>query len=305
MFKTQNIRNTTISNLDKSVFIYLNSESKGIVGSNNNFNFDINNLPLDKNKQYNLFVKNVYFPANSPQITDLYNYNKMNIQIINRNTQAVVATQLITIRQGTYSSAQLIFEFARIFNSYLTNVAVSYGGDNYEFTYDDILNRILIRRLTLTPVGGVNFDVRLLSNDANSIYNGEPGFGLGFVMGMPYNSFFNLPLSNITNNIFELPNPVNLTPYLYYYLLLEGINNLNTASDLPSVNNIIFKCPLIVASGRYSYVYIDEANPDFGQLFVSTLPSRLNIKVVDQYGNLFPLAENSAIDLTLKLTPTE
>ena len=125
-------------------------------------------------------------------------------------------------------------------------------------------------------------------------------------MGLAYNSFLNFPNNIVTTaGLAVCPNPVNLTPYLYYYLLVDGINNLNNASDLPSINNIVFKCPLVVASGRYSYVFIDEANPEFGQLFVSTLPSRINIKVVDQYGNLFPLAENSAIDITLKITPTE
>ena len=306
MFRTENLRNTRISNLDRSVFLYINSESRGINGSNNNFTYDISNLPLNKNQQYNLFVKNVYFPSNSPQITNLYNYNKINYQIYRDDTGAVQTTRLITIDEGTYSSTQLAFNVARVFNSDFGSLAGTYGGDVYTFTYDDITNRINIKRDSVTLVSGIKYNVRFLSNDTNSQYQGQPGFGMGFVLGLGYNSFLNLPNDIVTTaGLAICPNPINLTPYLYYYLLIDGINNLNTASDLPSVNNIVFKCPLVVASGRYSYVFIDEANPEFGQLFVSTLPSVINVKVVDQYGNLFPLAENSAIDITLKITPAE
>jgi hypothetical protein len=300
------IRELKTPKLDRACFIYVNSESKGIIGSNNNFKFDISSLPIDKNKSYNFYVKNVYFPSNSPQITTNYNYRTIRYEIYRADTGVVQTTRTISIEEGTYSSSQLVFNVARVLNSDFGSLVGTYGGDQYTFTYDDITNRISIVRNSKNAVGGIFYNIRLLSNDDNSKYNGEPGFGLGFVLGLPYNSFLDLPADIVTTSGSAVcPNPPNLQPYLYYYIVLEGINNINVASDLPNINNIIFKAPLTIADGRYSYVFVESSNPDFEQLFVSTLPSILSIRIIDQYGNLFPLAENSAIDLTLKLVPIE
>lgn len=306
MNQLASVRELKTPKLDRACFIYVNSESKGILGNNNNFKYDISTLPIDKNKSYNLYVKNVYFPSNSPQITTNYNYRTIRYEIYRADTGVVQTTRTISIEEGTYSSTQLVYNLARVLNSDFGSLAGTYGGDQYTITYDDITNRISFRRDSKTDVAGIYYNIRLLSNDDNSQYNGEYGFGMGFVIGLGYNSFLNLPADIVSvSGLATCPNPPNLQPYLYYYIVLEGINNINIASDLPNVNNIVFKAPLTIADGRYSYVFVESSNPDFEQLFVSTLPSILNIRIIDQYGNLFPLAENSAIDITLKLVPIE
>lgn len=289
--------------LNKSSFFWINSESQNVTGTNNAFSYDISQTPLDKNKAYNLIIKSITYPNNSPQITTAYNYNSIAYQVIRADTGALQTTRTITLQEGTYDSAQLVFNLASLLNTDFASLA--YGDDTYTVIYSDITNRITFRRESKTAVGGIYYDIVLLANDTLSKYNGEPGFGLAFVLGLAYDGTLRLPSEVGNTNAVSCPNPPNLQPYLYFSILLDGVNNYNHSSDTPSVNNIVYRCPLTIGSGRYSYVYIEENNPDFGQLYVSTLPSRLSFRLVDQYGNLFPTAENSAVDITIKLVPLE
>lgn len=299
------LRNLKATKLDRANFIFLNSESRSVRGTNNSFQFDIGTLPIDKNKSYNIFIKNVYFPNMSPQITTKYNYNKIFYEIYNISSGTVATTRSVTLLQGTYDSAQLVYNFSRLLNSDLTTVAATYGGDQYTFLYDDIINRIRVYRNTVTVVGGVTYGIRLLANDDNSKYNNEAGFGLGFVLGVNYNSTFNLPNTAGVLNIIDFPNPPQLQPYLYFYITIDGVTNHNMSSDIENVNNIMFRCPLAIGSQRYQYIYIEESIPEFGQMIMSTLPSTIKVNILDQYGNLMELAQNSAIDMTIKLVPLD
>lgn len=299
------IRNLKTTKLDRANFIFLNSESRSVRGNNYSFEFDISSLPIDKNKSYNIFIKNVYFPNMSPQITTKYNYNKINYEIYNISTGVVATTRSITLLQGTYDSAQLVYNFSRLLNSDLTTIAATYGGDQYTFLYDDIINRIRVYRNTVTPVSTVTYGIRLLANDNNSKYNGEPGFGLGFILGINYNSTFNLPNTAGALDIVDFNNPPQLQPYLYFYITIDGVNNHNISSDIENLNNIMFRCPLAIGNQRYQYIYIEESIPEFGQMIMSTLPSIIKVNILDQYGNFMDLAQNSAIDMTIKLVPLE
>lgn len=290
--------------LNRSTFLWINSESKNVTGSNNNFSYDIGQTPLDKNKPYKFIIKSVTAPNNSPQITARYNYNTINYEIVRDSDSTVMTTRQITIAEGTYDSAQLVFVVAQTLNNDFASVAGTYGGDAHTITYSDITNRITFRRTTFTTVGGQSFFIRLLANDANSTYDGTFGFGMGFILGLAYGGTLNLPRASVTADV-ACPSSPSLQPYLYYSILIDGINNYNHSSDIPSVNNICFRIPLTIGQGRYGYTFIEENNPDFGELYVSTLPSRLNFRVVDQYGQLFGFSENSALDLCIKLTPID
>lgn len=299
------IRNLKATKLDRANFIFLNSESRAVRGNNSNFEFDISGLPVDKNKSYNVFIKNVYFPNNSPQITNNYNYNKINYEIYDISSGTVATTRLLTIDEGTYDSAQLVYAIARVLNADMTTLAATYGGDQYAFIYDDIINRIRVYRNTVTPVGGITYGIRFLANDNNSTYNGEPGFGMGFVLGISYNSTFNLPTSAGIGFIVSFNSPPQLQPYLYFYITVDGVSNHNISSDIENINNIMFRCPLAIGSQRYQYLYIEEAIPEFGQMIMSTLPSIIKVNILDQYGNSMSMAQNAAIDLTIKLVPLD
>lgn len=301
---TTNVRSLRTSNLNRATFLWVNSESRNVQGTNNNFSYDLTLTPLDKNKAYNLIFKSVTFPNNSPQITTNYNYTTIRYEIVRESDDVVQTTRTISLAEGTYDSAQLVFMFSQTLNSDFLSVAGTYGGDPHTIAYSDITNRITFRRTLFTAVGGNTFYLRLLANDANSTFDGEFGFGLGFVLGLPYGGTLTLPRASATADV-ACPNPPNLQPYLYYSILLDGVNNYNHSSDTPSINNIVFRCPLTIGQGRYGYAYIEENNPDFGQLYVSTLPSRLNFRIIDQYGQLFPFSENSALDLCIKIVPLE
>lgn len=292
------------SNLNRASFFWINSESQNVVGTNNRFSYDITLTPLDKNKSHNITIKSVTFANNSPQITAAYNYNRIFYEIVRESDNVVMTTRSINIAEGTYDSAQLVYAYANALNSDFLSVSGTYGGDPHTITYSDITNRLTFRRTTFTAVGGNTFYLRLLANDANSTYNGETGFGMGFVLGLPYGGTLTLPRASATADV-ACPNPPELMPYRYFNINMTGVNNYNHSSDAPSVNNIVFRCPLVVGTSRYSYIYIEEPHPDFGMLFFSTLPSRFEFSITDQYGQLFPLAENSAIDLCLKVVPLE
>lgn len=298
-------RNLKTSGLNRASFLWINSESQNVRGTNNDFAYDITQTPLDKNKAYNLHIKSCTFPNVSPQITAAYNYNRIRYEIVRLSDLAVMTTREIQIEQGTYDSAQLVFNLAAVLNQDFGSLSGTYGGDAHTITYSDITHRISVRRDAMTPIGGQTFFVRLLANDTNSQYNGEFGFGMGFVLGIAYGGVLNLPTLTGNANAVVCPNPPNLQPYLYFSILLDGVNNYMHSSDTPAINQIVFRAPLTVGAGRYSYGYIEENNPDFGQLYVSTLPSQLRFRIIDQYGNLFPMAENGALDLCIKLTPIE
>jgi len=298
------IRNLKASKLDRANYLFVNSESKDLIrGTTNDFIFDIANLPIDKNKQYNIYIKNLYFPNMAPQITNNYNYTKITLQVLRLSDDALMTSTTITIDEGTYTTSQLCFTFARYMNTYSSSVSATYGGDQYDIGYDDIRNRIYFVRKTVTQITGITYYFRLLSNDSLSIYDNSYGFGLSYILGLSYNSFFNLPSIITTPNYLTLP--PQMYPYLYFYITIYGINNVNLCSDIPGVNNIVFRCPLALDQPKYTYTYIEEAIPEFGQMIMSTLPTKLRITIIDQYGNLFPLSDNSAIDLTIKLVPIE
>lgn len=298
------IRNLKASRLDKANYLFINSESKDIVrGNTNDFTVDIANLAIDKNKPYNIYIKNIYFPNMSPQITNNYNYNKIGLRVMRVSDNAIMATTTLTILEGTYSASQLAYYVVRAINNYSTSVAGTYGGDSYNMGYDDITNRLYIIRSTVTAVGGQTYYFRLLANDSNTLYDGSHGFGLAYVLGLNYDSTFNLPSS--TGSTLTFPLPPQLYPYLYFYISIDGISNVNLCTDAPGINNIVFRCPLALDQPRYTYTYIEESIPEFGQMIMTTLPTKFRISVLDQYGNLFPLADNTAVDMTLKLVPIE
>jgi len=298
------IRNLKASRLDKANYLFVNSESKDLVsGNTNDFVLDITNLPIDKNKSYNIYIKNIYFPNMSPQITNNYNYNKIGLRVMRTSDNFIMASTTITISEGTYNASQLAYYVVRAINNYSSSVAGTYGGDSYNIGYDDITNRLYIIRSTVTAVGGQTYYFTLLANDTNTLYNGEHGFGLAYILGLNYDSTFNLPSTSGTTLIFPLP--PQLYPYLYFYITIDGVNNVNLCSDIPNLNNIVFRCPLALDQPKYTYTYIEEAIPEFGQMVMSTLPTKIRISVIDQYGNLFPLSDNTAIDMTLKLVPIE
>lgn len=298
------IRNLKASKLDKANYLFINSESKDLItGSTNDFVFDISNLAVDKNKSYNVYIKNIYFPNMSPQITNTYNYTKIGIRVMRLSDNAIMTTTFISINEGTYSASQLAYYFVRALNNYSTSTTGLYGGDSYNVGYDDITNRLYIIRSSVTAVGGQIYYIRLLANDTYTLYNNSHGFGLAYILGLNYDSTFNLPSTSGTTLSFPLP--PQLYPYLYFYVTIDGINNVNYCSDIPNNNNIVFRCPLALDQPKYTYTYIEEAIPEFGQMIMSTLPTRMHFSVLDQYGNLFPLADNTAIDLTVKLVPIE
>ena len=81
---------------------------------------------------------------------------------------------------------------------------------------------------------------------------------------------------------------------------------MNLCSDVEGTSSIIYRCPLSLSGvGRYNHLVIQESNPEYGQYYLPPLNNRLNFQLLDQYSNLFEMAENSAVDLTIKLVPIE
>lgn len=300
-----NVRGLRTTPVNRATFLWINSESENVRGTNSSWEYDISALPLSKNVAYQLQIKSVTYPNNSPQITSAYNYNRIKYEIVREVDNVVMTTRTLTLAEGTYDSAQLVFAFSQALNSDFLSVAGTYGGDPHTVAYSDITNRLTFRRTTFTAVGGNTFYVRLLGNDSLTQYNGAFGFGMAFVLGVAYGGVLTLPRASATADV-ACPNPPALTPYLYYSLLLEGINNANHSSDTPNIQNIVYRMPLTVGQGRYSYIYFETANVDQNTLYCSQLPSTLRFKIIDQYGQEFKsIPENAAIDLCMRIVPAE
>jgi hypothetical protein len=302
----QNVRQLKTTPLNKASYLFINSESESVQGTNNNFSYSLDKLPQPKNISFNFYVKEVFYPSNVHQLqSNYYNYNKIGFEIRNIANQTVATTGTFTIAEGTYDTSQLCTALATQINAYMTSTSGSYGGDQYTVNYNQITNRFSFTRLSLTsPGSGVQYYIRLFSNDANAKYQGVPGFGLAYILGLAYNSTFNLPTT--LNGVSTCPNPPNLTPFQYFYISCTGLANMNLCSDVESTSSIIYRCPLSLSGvGRYNHLVIQESNPEYGQYYLPTLNNRFNFQLLDQYGNLFEMAENSAVDLTIKLVPIE
>jgi len=303
----RNVRPLITTPLNKASYLFINSESESVNGTNNNFSYSLDKLPQPKNIAFNFYVKEVFYPSNVHQLqSNHYNYNKIGFQIIRLSDNNVMTTTTLTIDEGTYDTSQLCTAVASWINSYMTANALTYGGDQHSVSYNQITNHISFTRLSTTTVGGNTFFIRLLANDSNAKYQGVPGFGLAYVLGLAYNTNLNLPSSHVSDPTTICPNPPNLTPFQYFYISCTGLANMNLCSDVESTSSIIYRCPLSLSGvGRYSHLVIQEANPEYGQYYLPTLNNRLNFQLLDQYGNLFEMAENSAVDLTIKLVPIE
>jgi len=304
----QNVRQLKTTSLNKASYLFINSESESVSGTNNNFSYALDKLPQPKNISFNFYVKEVFYPSNVHQLqSNYYNYNKIGFQIVRQSGNVVQATSTFTVDEGTYDTSQLCTALATQINAYMTANAAFYGGDQYTVSYNQITNHFAFTRLSTTTVSLHTFFIRLLANDANAKYQAVPGFGLAYVLGLAYDSTLNLPQSHIPgNNITICPSPPNLTPFQYFYISCTGLANMNLCSDVESTSSIIYRCPLSLSGvGRYSHLVIQESNPEYGQYYLPTLNNRLNFQLLDQYGNLFEMAENSAVDLTIKLVPIE
>jgi hypothetical protein len=304
----RNVRPLITTPLNKASYLFINSESESVQGTNNNFSYSLDKLPQPKNIAFNFYVKEVFYPSNVHQLQSKhYNYNKIGFRVRENSTGNIMVTANFQIDEGTYDTSQLCTAVAAQINAYSTAQASSYGGDQYTVNYNQITNHISFTRLSTTLVLGQAYSIELLANDAFAKYQNVPGFGLAYVLGLSYNSTFGLPSSHtVPLNITICPNPPNLTPFQYFYISCTGLANMNLCSDVESTSSIIYRCPLSLSGvGRYSHLVIQEANPEYGQYYLPTLNNRLNFQLLDQYGNLFEMAENSAVDLTIKLVPIE
>lgn len=304
----RNVRQLNTTPLNKASYLFINSESESVSGANNNFSYSIDKLPQPKNISFNFYLKEVFYPSNVHQLqSNYYNYNKIGFEIVRQAGNIVQTTSTFTIDEGTYDTSQLCTALATQINAYMTTNSAFYGGDQYSVNYNQITNHFSFSRLSTTQVGGQTFYIRLLSNDANAKYLDVPGFGMAYVIGLAYDSTLDLPTThNPGNNTTICPNPPNLTPFQYFYISCTGLANQNLCSDVESTSSIIYRCPLSLSGvGRYNHLVIQEANPEYGQYYLPTLNNRLNFQLLDQYGNLFEIAENSAVDLTIKLVPIE
>ncbi len=303
----QNVRQLKTTPLNKASYLFINSESESVIGTNNNFSYSLDKLPQPKNISFNFYVKEVFYPSNVHQLqSNYYNYNKIGFEIVRVTGNIVQTTSTFTVDEGTYDTSQLCTALATQINAYMTSTSATYGGDQYTVNYNQITNRFSFTRLSTTTVSSHTFYIRLLANDDNAKYQGVPGFGLAYVLGLAYNSTLNLPSSHTTNPTTISPNPPNLTPFQYFYISCTGLANMNLCSDVESTSSIIYRCPLSLSGvGRYNHLVIQESNPEYGQYYLPTLNNRLNFQLLDQYGNLFEMAENSAVDLTIKLVPIE
>jgi hypothetical protein len=301
----QNVRQLKTTPLNKASYLFINSESESVQGTNNNFSYSLDKLPQPKNISFNFYVKEVFYPSNVHQLqSNYYNYNKVGFEVRRLSDFAVQTTGTFTIAEGTYDTSQLCTALATQINAYMTSTSATYGGDQYTVSYNQITNRFIFTRLSVTTVGGNTFYIQLVSNDSNAKYQGVPGFGLAYVLGLTYNGQF--PLPTTVNGTATCANPPNLTPFQYFYISCTGLANMNLCSDVESTSSIIYRCPLSLSGvGRYNHLQIQEANPEYGQYYLPTLNNRLNFQLLDQYGNLFEMAENSAVDLTIKLVPIE
>jgi hypothetical protein len=304
----RNVRQLGATPLNKASYIFINSESESVSGTNNNFSYAIDKLAQPKNISFNFYLKEVFYPSNVHQLqSNYYNYNKIGFNIRRFSDLSIQATSTFTIAEGTYDTSQLCTALATQINDYMTTNSATYGGDQYSVNYNQITNRFSFTRLSTTFVSGEKFYVQLLSNDSNAKYQNVPGFGLAYVLGLAYNSSISLPVVNTgTGSTITCPNPPNLTPFQYFYISCTGLANQNLCSDVENTSSIIYRCPLSLSGvGRYNHIVVQEANPEYGQYYLPTLNNRLNFQLLDQYGNLFEIAENSAVDLTIKLVPIE
>lgn len=302
MCKCMTIRQLQEKKENLATYLFINSLSPNVKGTSNNYNVDITKLPLQKNKSYNWFIKQVYYPSAINQLQNkYYNYNKIYIEVLNRTTQAVVGNQSMMVTEGTYDTTQLATSFISALNNFQTSS--SFGGDQYTMSYSDITNKYSIKRLTQTAVGGVYYDIRICSNDSFSFYNGMPGFGLSWILGCNNNTVFNLGTS--AGFTVEFPNPPCLNPFQYFFITMNGLNNINFSTDINQRNDMIMRCPLNMSSSKYGYFFIEEANQEFSQLYMSTLTQNINIQIIDQYANPLQLSNNTEIDITFKLVSTE
>jgi len=304
----RNVRPLITTPLNKASYLFINSESESVNGTNNNFSYSLDKLPQPKNIAFNFYVKEVFYPSNVHQLqSNYYNYNKIGVEVRRVSDNTLSGSWQYILPEGTYDTSQLCTALAKAINDQMFLEDQYHGGDQYSVNYNQITNRISITRLSTTVVGGNTFYLRLLATDNYAKYQGVPGFGLAYVLGLAYDSTLNLPSTHVApNNIATCPSPPNLTPHQYFYISCTGLANMNLCSDVESTSSIIYRCPLSLSGvGRYTHLVIQESNPEYGQYYLPTLNNRLNFQLLDQYGNLFEMSENSAIDITIKLVPIE
>lgn len=288
-------RNLNENKANEANYLFINSESKKVSGANNNFSFDMSDFPVIKNKPYNLFIKNVYYPTTINQITALYNYNKFTLDIYD-GSNVFYYSYTITISEGTYNTSQYAQAVAKAMNT----IFDTYNLDRIKMGYDDIRNRFYFQRENNIN-NGYTYYIR--GDDSLSQYNGEYGFGGAYVLGLNYNTQF-----LIGTNVFldyYLPNPGNLQPYSYFFMNISGVTNLNYNTDIPERFDILYRCPMNLSNNKYQYAFIEESNESFTQMTFSVLPTRMNISFIDQYNNLVNFPQTASVDITLKLVPLE
>ena len=304
-------RKHQMSTLNRSSYIFLNSESdtiNQINGNNAQFSFDVaRNLPhLDVNKEYNIYIKDIFFKNSIYQLDSTYNYNRIRVEAYRSDTNAVVNNTTLTLLEGSYDVDSFISQFQTILNAWCTNN----NYNTYSVGYNSYQNQITFNRNTLSffPTTAYYIHLRFRSDDALSRYNGTFGFGLSWIIGLAKNSFYNLPTIVSANPAlvwYSPPNQLNLQPHTYLYISISnGISNLNYATDIPNINSVMYRIPLI--SKRFELLYIDSTNPEFTMYHSGNLPNVLFITLLDQYGNIVNLRdETSAWDLTLKVVPVD
>ena len=74
----RNVRPLNTTPLNKASYLFINSESESVQGTNNNFSYSLDKLPQPKNISFNFYVKEVFYPSNVHQLqSNHYNYNRI------------------------------------------------------------------------------------------------------------------------------------------------------------------------------------------------------------------------------------
>ena len=225
------------------------------------------------------------------QISDKYNYNKVRFYITNGANIIILYGQ---IAEGNYNSEEFILAFERMLNT----VLAAYG--TYSVSYNSISNRVTITCLTnLIPAARVYIDAQDTEYSFSPIANSF-GFGMSYVLGCAENTRLENVLPHLTGaaNSTSISGPLKLTPYNFFYIAIDNITNTNAASDVDSVTNLLFR--VAVPTLKNSSVYIDNANPEFNEMYTTNLPSNLRINLIDQYGQTLD-GFNGELSLTIKL----
>jgi hypothetical protein len=126
----RNVRPLITTPLNKASYLFINSESESVNGTNNNFSYSLDKLPQPKNIAFNFYVKEVFYPSNVHQLqSNYYNYNKIGVEVRRVSDNTVSGTYQYILPEGTYDSSQLCTALAKAINDHMDLDAAFHGGD--------------------------------------------------------------------------------------------------------------------------------------------------------------------------------